>query len=159
VVVTGIGWMGGGVGSIESALEQIFREAEQEIIVTAYSITSGADLLFDWMEAALMRGIKIRMVINRKDEQPPGVVNRLRNFARTYPHFHLYNFAADGEADLHAKAIVADRRVALIGSSNLSRRGLLNNHELAVLIQGTAANDVASVIERLYENKYSVRII
>lgn len=158
VVVTGVSWMGSGVGSIESALEQIFREAENEIIITAYAISSGADLLLDWMEGALGRGIKIRLIINRRQGQPPGVINRLSALARNYSHLRLYDFTADGEADLHAKVVVADRCVALVGSSNLSRRGLLNNHEIAVLIRGGAANTVAGVVEKLFDNKFTVPV-
>jgi phosphatidylserine/phosphatidylglycerophosphate/cardiolipin synthase-like enzyme len=158
VVVTGVSWMGGGVGSIESALEQIFREVEQEITITAYAISSGADLLLDWMEAALARGVKIRLIVNRKDEQPSGVVNRIRSLSNTYSHLHFYDFTANEGADLHAKVIVADRRVALLGSSNLSRRGLLNNHEMAVLIHGAAANTVAVVVDKLFDNKSTTRI-
>lgn len=158
VVVTGTAWMGGGVGSIESALERLFRETEQEIALTAYAISSGADLLFDWLEAALSRGVQVRLVVNRLNTQPPEVVARLRRLARTYPYFHLYDFISEGEADLHAKVVVADRRMALVGSSNLSRRGLLTNHEIAVLVEGPDAATAASVLDRLFESAGAVRI-
>jgi len=158
VVVTGIAWMGSGIGSIESALERLFREAEQEIALTAYAISGGADLLFDWLEAALARGVQVRLVINRLSTQPPDVIARLHLLARTYPHFHLYSFASDGEADLHAKAVVVDRRLALVGSSNLSRRGLLANHELAVLVEGPVTADVARAIDLLCTSQHTVRI-
>ncbi len=158
VVVTGTAWMGGGIGSIESALEQLFREAQQEIALTAYSMSTGADLLFAWMEAALARGVQIRLIINHLDDHPFNVVSQLRRFAATYAHFHLYNFLAADEADLHAKVIVADRRVALVGSSNLSRRGLLANHEMAILIHGAAAANAANALDRLLKSRYLVRI-
>ena len=158
VVVTGTAWMGGGIGSIESALERLFREAKQEIALTAYTISSSADLLFDWLEAALTRGIQIKLVINRLNTQPSDVVVRLRRLASTYPHFCLYNFVSEYEADLHAKAVVVDRRMALVGSSNLSRRGLLANHELALLVEGMAAVDVARAIDFLCVSSYSTHV-
>lgn len=158
IVVTGTTWMGSGVGSIESALEQLFREAEQEIALTAYAISSSADLLFDWLEMALARGILINAVINHLTEQPHDVVTRLRRLVTTYPHFHLYDFISEDEADLHAKAIVADRRIALIGSSNFSRRGLLKNHEIAVLVQGPVAAVAAGVLDRLFNSRQVVRV-
>lgn len=156
LVVTGVSWMGGGIGSIESALEQLIREAQQEIDLTAYSITSGADVLFDWLEAALVRGIKVRLIVNRKDEQPAGMVSRLVSLAHIYPHFELYDFTTE-RAALHAKMIIADRRVALIGSSNLSKSGLLNNHEIAVVIRGAVAQTAASVLERILNDKHTTR--
>ncbi|MCZ7570687.1 MAG: phospholipase D family protein [Ardenticatenaceae bacterium] len=158
VAVTGIAWMGSGTGSIESALERLFREAEQEIGLTAYTVSSGADLLFDWLEAALARGVQVRLVVNRLDSQPADVATRLKRLATTYSHFHLYDFRCESEADLHAKAIIADRRLALVGSSNLSRRGLLANHELAVLIEGPAAADVARAMDRLFASRYVMSI-
>lgn len=158
VVVTGTAWMGGGIGSIESALERLFREAKQEIALTAYTISSGADLLFDWIEAALARGIEVRLVINRLNTQPSDVVVRLRRLASTYPHFHLYDFVPESEVDLHAKAVVVDRRIALVGSSNLSRRGLLANHELALLVEGLAAVDVARAIDFLCVSPHSIHV-
>lgn len=149
VVVTGLAWMGSGIGSIESAMERIFREAEHEILITSYAISSAADLMLDWFEAALARGVLIRIVINRINEQPADVISRLESLHQIYPHFYLYGFTDDQEYDLHAKAIVADRKMALVGSSNLSRRGLLNNHELALFVEGKPAEQVASAIDKL----------
>lgn len=159
VVVTGTVWMGGGIGSIESALERLFREAEQEIVLTAYTISSSTDRLFNWLETVLTRGVQVRMIINRLNTQPPEVVGRLHQLVSIYPHFHLYNFVSEGEGDLHAKAIVADRRLALVGSSNLSRRGLLTNHELAVLVYNVAAADVARALDLLCASQYAVRMV
>lgn len=149
VVVTGIDWMGGGVGSIETAIRQLFQEARQEILLTVYAITNGADMLFEWLELALSRGVEIKMVVNRLDELNSAVNNKLRQVDNAYPHFHLYNFTSDEYVDLHAKLIVVDRKKAIVGSSNLSRRGLLTNYELALTVEGKTATEVASVVDRL----------
>ncbi len=154
VVVTGTAWIGGGLGSIESALERLCREAISEIDLTVYSISSGADLLLGWVETALARGVQVRMVLNRLDEQPVGAANRLRSLARSYPHFQLYQFLTTDDVDLHAKMVVADRSRALIGSSNLSRRGLLTNHEIAVVLQGTPAHSASQAFDRLLTSHY-----
>jgi len=50
---------------------------------------------------------------------------------------------------LHAKLIVVDRSIALVGSSNLSWKGLILNHELAVLIEGPTAAKVGNLIDVL----------
>ena len=101
------------------------------------------------MEAALDRGVRVSMVVNRLESQSVEATSRLRGFAGSYPHFRLYDFARDPGFDLHAKVVVVDRRMALVGSSNLSRSGLLNNHELAVLVEGLAAADVARALDLL----------
>lgn len=149
VVVTGLGWMGSGIGSIESAMERIFRSAEKEVLITSYSISNATDLLLSWFEDALTRGILIRLIINRYYEQPATVISRLESLNQAYPHFNLYNFQDGQNYDLHAKVIVADRKVGLIGSSNLSRRGLINNHELALFVEGKAAEQIAFAVDKL----------
>jgi phosphatidylserine/phosphatidylglycerophosphate/cardiolipin synthase-like enzyme len=158
VVVTGIAWMGSGIGSIESTLEKLFREADQEIVMTVYSISTGSDMLFEWLEAALARGVKVRIVVNRFHSQHPGAVRRLLDLAGTYHHCQLFSFSGEEENDLHAKVIAIDRRVALVGSSNLSKRGLLANHELAVVVEGAEADVITSVLDRLLESQYLDRI-
>jgi cardiolipin synthase len=154
VVVTGMAWMGSGIGSIESTLERLFREARHEILLTVYAASQGADFLFDWMESALARGVEIRLIINRLTGQPLEVVTRLQQFAQTYQYFHLYDFPGEERADLHAKVIIVDRRMALVGSSNLSSRAFLTNHELAVLVEGTAAERTAVALDRLISSRF-----
>ena len=149
--------MGSGVGSIESAMERIFREAEHEILITVYAISNATDLILEWIENALARGVLIRILVNRLESQPAGVATRLKQLAQIYPHFHLLSFQGDEEHDLHAKTIVADRRLALVGSSNLSHRGMITNHELAVLIEGDAAQNIASTLDKLFESGFISR--
>jgi phosphatidylserine/phosphatidylglycerophosphate/cardiolipin synthase-like enzyme len=62
------------------------------------------------------------------------------------------NFRADGGGTgegLHAKVLVADRSAALVGSSNLTFHGLVSSHELAVLVRGPLAGEIADRIDML----------
>jgi cardiolipin synthase len=154
VVVTGLAWIGSGFGAIESAIEKLFREAKQEITITAYSIGSSTDLLFEWLETALSRGVCINMIVNRLEAQPGAVVNNLYNLMNCFPHFFLYQFVSDDDADLHAKVIIVDRKIALVGSSNISRRGLLYNHELSVLVENPYAENLSRAVDILIASKY-----
>ena len=149
VVVTGTAWMGTGIGSIESAIGDLFRDATDEIIMAAYSISTGSDLTFRWLESALTRGVQVTLIVDAFNHQPADVVGRLSALAVAYDHFRLFDFQGDDRSALHAKAIVADRKVALIGSSNMSRRGLLVNYELAVLVNGPAASITGQTIDAL----------
>jgi phosphatidylserine/phosphatidylglycerophosphate/cardiolipin synthase-like enzyme len=149
VVVTGLDWMGGGIGSIEAALERILREAQLEVVFTVYSISSRNDLLLKWLENTLSRGVVVKMLLNRPDSQPPGVIHLLQQLRRRYQHFSVLQFVGDDEVALHAKTVVVDRRLALVGSSNLSQRGMLSNYELGLLVEGPAAAEIALAIDRL----------
>jgi phosphatidylserine/phosphatidylglycerophosphate/cardiolipin synthase-like enzyme len=158
LVVTGIGWMGGGIGSIETAMDSLFKESKAEICLTVYSISNGTDLIFDWIINCLNRGVVVKMVINKLSGQPREVGNRLIQFAKMYPHFQLYEFTPNTESDLHAKVIVVDRKRALVGSSNLSRNGLIANHEMALLVEGDTAFEVSKAFDRLINSKSTHRI-
>jgi cardiolipin synthase len=152
VAVTGLAWMGSGIGSIESAMEQLFHDAEHEILITTYSMSSAADLFIDWLEASLAKGILIRIAINKFAEQPRDVVTRFTKIMNIYPHCYLYSYEGDETQDLHAKVIVADRKVAIVGSSNISRHGFITNHELAVVIRGNNAEKVAFALDKLFSS-------
>ena len=158
VVVTGTSWMGSGIGSIESAIDDLFRTATDEIILSVYTIGSGTDLVFRWLEEALTRGIQVILVVNALDDQPADVVKRLRNINDRFEHFHLYDFLGEAGSSLHAKAIVVDHRAALIGSSNMSRRGLLANHELALLVAGDAAATAGRAMDALLTSPLVCRV-
>jgi cardiolipin synthase len=153
-VVTGTGWMGGGIGAIESALAGVFRDAEQEILIIAYAISTASELLFDGTEAALGRGVRVRLVVNRLGEQPADVGSQLSSLAHKYPHFQVLEFTPHDGGDLHAKAVVMDRRRALIGSFNFSRRGLIHNHELGVLLDGPVSEQIARAFDSLAASEY-----
>ena len=158
VVVTGTTWMGAGIGSIESAIDELFRTATDEIILSVYTIGSGADLVFRWLEGALDRGVQVSLVINSLEGQPRDVVRSLRLIGESYHHFHLLDFRGDAGSALHAKAIVADHRLALIGSSNMSRRGLLANHELALFVDGPAAAAAGRAMDALIDSPLVSRV-
>lgn len=157
IVVTGTDWMGGGIGSVESTLAELFKKATNEIYISAFSIGNSSDVLFVWVEKALLRGIRIKIVINRLNEQPAEVVSKLTNLANEFPYLSIFDFPASEGVDLHAKIIVADHNRALVGSSNLSKRGIFTNYEMGILIDGPLAATVANKINKLFEISNRIR--
>ena len=86
------------------------------------------------------------------------VRQRLVNLMNGRPWCQVLDFSSpDPEEDLHAKVVVADRTRALVGSANLSRHGLIINHELAVVIEGPPAGEVARTIDLLMRDRRMVR--
>src|SRR2546423_3450675 len=106
--------MGAGIGSIETAIRELFMHADQEILATAYSVGSAVDVIFDVLDQALSRGVLIRMVINKYEAQPAVVRTHFSRLRIRYPHFHLYDFVSTDEEDLHAKVLIVDRTTALV---------------------------------------------
>lgn len=150
VAVTGTDWLGAGLRSIDTALRELLEGAQDEVMLTAYSIGPQEDRIFKLIEASLARGVRITFVVNRLTSQPPTATQRLRALASTFGHFHLIDYCPDdATGDLHAKVVVVDRRSALVGSSNLSFRGFVTNHEIAVIMSGPEAAQVGMAIDRL----------
>jgi sugar-specific transcriptional regulator TrmB len=89
-VVTGLAWMGTGVRSVQSALKDMLREAEHEVLWCAYSITGGADEILEEFEDCLKRGIKLSGIINRFQNQSQEIQLYFRNLVLKYPYCQQY---------------------------------------------------------------------
>src|SRR5262249_43686465 len=109
----------------------------------------------DDLRAALERGILTQMIVNRIEQQDNRSVTLLRILADQYQHFELWNFGgqSEGGPDLHAKAVCADSRLAVVGSSNLSFRGLVANFELGVVVHGDAARTLSDRMRLLLSSR------
>lgn len=159
VVATGHSWLGAGTGSVETALEELMKGASREIQIAAYRITSSAGDFLQLLKQRLDSGVRIILVINKLEAQDPPILERLVALSASYPHFELYNFQPKGEhEDLHAKVIIADRERALVGSANLTGRGLVGNHELGVVLSGRIARDLGLALDRLIQSDDALRV-
>ncbi len=159
VAVTGTAWMGGGVGSVQSAIENLLERANSEIQIAVYEMTKGADEFLEKLRVKLARGIKVTMIVNRYTEKSPLIMKPLEDMMRRYPHFDLLDFRPDQRSDdLHAKILVVDRSAALVGSANLTWKGLVGNHELAVIVVGPSASTIAGLVDKLSQDPRSVSL-
>lgn len=160
LAVTGPGWLGGGVPAVERVLADLISNAQQEIMLTAYSVTTGSNRIWTEFEHALATGIRVAVVIDRLGEQHVEAVSVLRRLAEAYSGaFSLYNFVGeDVSTGLHAKVLVVDRKVALVGSANLSLRGMVTAHEMATIIRGPTADRIAQLLDALIGSSLVTRV-
>ncbi len=86
VVVSGSAWMGSGLGSIGSALYRLFEQANDEVTIVAFAISSAATMLFQQLTALLQRGIRVRLLVNRFTHQPSGVQKQCHDLQRRFPN-------------------------------------------------------------------------
>lgn len=159
IAATGTAWVGSGVGSVNSAVEGLLERARSEIQVAVYDMTGGADEFLALLRGVLARGIQVTMIVNRLSEKETGVREGLERLASRFHQFQLFDFTpADRMEDLHAKIIVRDRQEALVGSANLTWKGLVRNHELAVIISGPPASVVAGLVDGLTRDRRVRRV-
>ncbi len=151
LIVTGLGWLGGGVQAIENALLRLVGGAEHELALAVYAMSPGPERLWAAIAHALDGGIRSTLIVDRLDEQNPAMrdwVHRLKS--RHTRTLRVVDFRGeDGNDHLHAKIVVADRRTAIVGSANLTAHGLLLAHELALLVEGPAAEEIAGRLDVL----------
>ncbi|WJH31339.1 phospholipase D-like domain-containing protein [Paenibacillus sp. CC-CFT742] len=152
ILATGLGWLGNGVESITLNTQQMICHAKYEICIAAYNIGPGAISFIELLHHPLSRGVDVRILINKFSKHPNVVKSKLDELFKRYSTITLYDFVHPEGYDLHAKMIIADREKAIIGSSNISKRGFFDNHELAVLMSGNEVLKIANAFESLIRN-------
>lgn len=118
-----------------AVVADLIAEAEHELLLVSYAAYPPASLRAA-LDAATDRGIQVTTLLEHPDDRPgftgpsdpfPGLeCRRLRWPAADRPP----------HASMHAKLLVVDRRVALIGSANLTEAALGRNLECGVLVRG-----------------------
>ncbi len=155
IVATGSCWAGRGVSSIYTVTEDLVARARSEIHATTYALGQEAVSILDRLEEKARESVEVLLIVNRFESQPRPLVDRLRELQQKYPTFDLYSFGTKQKgAELHAKLLVVDRREALVTSSNLSWHGLVGNHELGILLQGSSASKIARLIDKLANSDF-----
>jgi len=150
IAVTGNAWLGKGIGSIWTMVRNSFNPIPNNIKIAAYAVTEGDGEFFELLDNVLTRKANVTMIINRFYNQDEPAREKLLKLQEEHmDNFVLLNFdPEDKREDLHAKIIVADQ-VALVGSANLTWKGMVMNHELMVRLTGEPANSVAELIHKL----------
>jgi cardiolipin synthase len=150
--------VGGGVRSFGSVLKEEIIHAKDEILLAIYVISPNALDTLDLIETKLAEDITVKLVVNQFDKLNKKVQVRLNELVNKYQTFFLMDFTPKGiEGDMHAKAVVFDRKVALVGSTNLSFHGLVSGHEISLRVIGKPASLVANAIDKLLSNIRSKR--
>ncbi len=149
ILVTGNSFTGSGLRAIQPVIEELLATAQSEIHAMFYLITDSAMPMLDEFERTLERAVNVTLVINNLDTPPKPVRERLFSLASKYRGFTLANFIDPHGGQLHAKAIIADRQRAVLGSANLSWGGMIGNHEIGILLEGPAAWTLANLAEMI----------
>lgn len=112
----------------------LIGEAASELLIVSFAAQSEPHVV-DALQGAAGRSVDITLVVERTEDNPgffgsPAFTGlRARRLAWSA-------HARPRGAALHAKLIVVDARLALVGSANLTERGLDDNLECGVLLRG-----------------------
>ena len=151
VLATGQKFLKHGLRGTGPVIEDLISDATDEVHMLAYVITPHAKHVLDLLEAALERGVRVTIVVNKLAGQNPTVVERFKGLSKTHRYFRVADFDTP-KIDLHAKVIVVDRKRAVVGSANLSFGGMTKNHEIGVSFEGKEAWKLSKIIDSLTDS-------
>ena len=109
IIASGPELVGGRVRSFDGVFVDLMRGARQELQFASYYMMPQR-LVFSELEAAVRRGVKTVIILNRFWGQS-AVTKRFLCRLLKYKNLLLYSFEKSG-SDLHAKVIVSDRSKA-----------------------------------------------
>lgn len=145
------------VRGTEQVLFDLIRCAERRLTMTSFGIFQ-VPRLVEELEQSLGRGISLRIVLGDRESHSDQEIDRQRHqlgrvvaAQATLLQWPPERRPRDeqGHAGLmHAKAAVADSRVAFLTSANLTEAALERNIELGVLIRG---GTLPAAIDRLID--------
>jgi cardiolipin synthase A/B len=135
-------------------LNKLFREARRSLWMTMAYFAPHDDLI-DELCAAAKRGVRVRLMLpGRCDVQ--ALLTAARSFYEGLLDAGVEIYERQGVV-LHAKTMVIDGTVSMIGSTNLDYRSIEYNLELSALIR---SREFGRQMEALFENdvRYAKRM-
>jgi cardiolipin synthase len=140
-----------GIRGMEPTIKEIIQSATSELQVIAYVFTPQAIEILNLIERAAEAGIRVTIVVNNLSNQNPLIQEKLRKIA-LIENALIVDFVHEKRRQLHAKVIIADRKVALVGSANFTWGGLYSNYEVGIKVEGEAAWKLAEMTD-YFSNK------
>ena len=131
-------------------LVELLNRANNSIYVAMFSMKydprdkdDPANDLIEALAAAAEKGIHVVVVLDDYPWWNERTAEYLRNHS---VEVHIYM----GEESMHAKVVVVDSKIVVLGSHNWSESGLAYNHEVSILIRSQSmAEQLASYIANL----------
>lgn len=147
-------WVGSVASDIQSMVFESLESAKTSIQISSFSLGEKNDEVkqfFDIVEDKLEAGRTVQFIVNDAEGNLVRRYSRMRlNKLLTYDNFDLQNFKSKkGRNALHAKVIIVDRKIALVGSANISQHGLFSNYEIMLKVSGKAVADIAGMLDKL----------
>jgi phosphatidylserine/phosphatidylglycerophosphate/cardiolipin synthase-like enzyme len=143
-------------GEYGAILRKQIDLSKSEILVSMYlfrtdkSRSNPANRIQEALGKAAKRGVAIKVLLEREEDQNSSLTENNRNTARMLESQGIRVFFDPPNKRTHTKVLVIDRRYAFIGSHNLTRSALQSNHELSVMIASRSfAEKAAQYVEAI----------
>ncbi len=126
----------------EQVLKQLIDGAMEELLLVSFATYKIGDLKTA-LRAAIARGVKIKIVLESESSSSGKVsFDEIKSIRKEFPEIAVYTWPLEKRPTddkghhgaLHAKCAVADSRVALVSSANLTPFALELNMELGLVV-------------------------
>ena len=134
-------------GTAREVILNAIENAKQEILISVYVLTS--DDVVDALKRAKERGVKVIVLVDGHIKTNAEAIKILRSdgivvrcVSKPYKHFH-------------AKFIIVDNRLIIVGSHNLTNSALLFNREVSVVIENKVlSSELRSIFFEDFDKSY-----
>ncbi len=159
-------------------VQQLFREAQQNVLIVGYSVYQGTQVFATLAEEMNKKpGLNVIMCLNvGRDGHDSTTEYEIRHRYMTqfkkkqwpegFPLPKLYfdpraiDPAPSKRASLHAKCIVADKRYAFVSSANFTERGQKRNIEIGVRVDSPhIAEGISNYILNLIDEQVLQKLV
>ncbi|MEW6014767.1 MAG: phospholipase D-like domain-containing protein [Candidatus Zixiibacteriota bacterium] len=136
-------------------LSSLISDSDDTRIAVAFVSRDGLRQIVNSLETSLDRGAHVEFLVGMNMRATdPKAIRQIYNMTVRNPCVSLFCHISDSRASIyHPKLYLMRRRnqvSAIIGSSNLTRRGLVENIEINLLLQDEISNTVISETYELY---------
>ncbi len=118
-----------------AVLADLVAEADREIVLVSYATLPGP-ALHGALANAVRRGVVVRTLLERRADNPHFFGDDTSLSDIPIDRLCWPGALRPVGASMHAKVLVVDRTVALVGSANLTGPGLERNLECGMLVRG-----------------------
>jgi len=149
LVVTAPDWFTGARRNRYVA-EELLKKAKSEIVILGYEV-SDVNVIRILGERSAM-GVAVQVFVDRSQASIHDLYRHWPPNAGEAVIWEGVELSKRGTlSSLHAKALLVDQVIALVGSANLTRSGLDNNIEVGLIVTGQVVRELRQFIERLIE--------
>jgi phosphatidylserine/phosphatidylglycerophosphate/cardiolipin synthase-like enzyme len=150
-----LGWRTSDLEATDHAFNSLVRSAQRRVIVmTPFFDERGAawiQELFGFVSVGVERVLILRSLEDSSKRDYPTGFTAIQTWLAAQ-QVKVFNYSIPrssgfGRETFHAKVVVADRRYAYVGSSNVTAASLDHSMEMGVALEGKAVAEVAEVID------------
>lgn len=152
--LSALGWRTAELEATEHAFNGMIRAARRRVVVmTPFFDSKGAawlQELFSYAAPSVERTLILRSLEDSTRKDYPIGFDAIAPWLRSH-EVRVFNYSiprdGGGRETFHAKAVLCDRSLAYLGSSNVTAASLEHSMEMGVVLQGRAAASIAEVID------------